>query len=65
MTYDHSVELTRKDGSARRFRIYGRPAPNKGEIITLPIEGHLLERESVQQMSKIPFDRKWPNRLTI
>ena len=43
MTYDHSVELTRKDGSARRFRIYGRPAPNKGEInSTLPIEGHLV-----------------------
>jgi hypothetical protein len=34
--------LTRKDGSARRFRIYGQPAPNKGEIITLPIEGHLV-----------------------
>ena len=42
MTYDHSVVLTRKNGSARRFRIYGRPAPNTGEIITLPIEGHLV-----------------------
>ena len=46
MTYDHSVELTRKDGSARRFRIYGQPAPNKGEIITLPIEGHLVSPTS-------------------
>ena len=43
MTYNHSVVLTRKDGSARRFRIYGRPPPNKGDIITLPIEGHLVK----------------------
>ena len=65
MTYDHSVELTRKDGSARRFRIYGRPAPNKGEIITLPIEGHLVTAKSVQRMGKIPLNRKWVNQLTI
>jgi hypothetical protein len=43
MTYDHSVVLTRKDGSARCFRVYGRPTPNKGDIINLPIGGHLVK----------------------
>jgi hypothetical protein len=57
MTYDHSVELTRKDGSARRFRIYGQPAPNKGEIITLPIEGHLR----LIPLSQVgPYVVSWP-----
>ena len=58
MTYNHSVVLTRKDGSARCFRVHGRLTPNKGDIINLPIEGHLVKAKSVQQMSEIPLDRK-------
>jgi hypothetical protein len=40
---EHDVVLTRKDGSGRRFHIYGRPMPNVGEIVTLPIDGRLIK----------------------
>ncbi len=40
---EHDVSLTRKDGSTRHFRIYGRPTPKAGEIITLPIAGRLIK----------------------
>jgi hypothetical protein len=39
---EHDVVLTRKDGSARHFRIYGRPTPNVGDTVTLPIDGNLI-----------------------
>ena len=34
--------LTRTDGSVRKFRIYGRPMPGKGDVITLPVDGQLI-----------------------
>ena len=40
---EHDVVLTRKDGSAKNFRIYGRSAPNVGDIVTLPIDGRLIK----------------------
>ena len=40
---EHDVLLTRKDGSAKRFRIYGRSPPKVGDIITLPIDGQLIK----------------------
>jgi hypothetical protein len=40
---EHDVVLTRKDGSAKHFRIYGRSAPNVGDIVTLPIDGRLIK----------------------
>jgi hypothetical protein len=40
---EHDLVLTRKDGSARHFRIYGRSAPNVGDIVTLPINGQLIK----------------------
>lgn len=40
---EHDLVLTRKDGSARHFRIYGRSAPNVGDIVTLPIDGQLVK----------------------
>ncbi len=40
---EHDVVLTRKDGSAKHFRIYGRPTPNVGDIVTLPIDGQLIK----------------------
>ena len=40
---EHDVVLTRKDGSAKHFCIYGRSAPNVGDIVTLPIDGRLIK----------------------
>ena len=42
MTHPHDVVLMRTDGSVRNFRIYGRPMPNAGETITLPVDGRLI-----------------------
>ena len=45
MTHDartHDVMLTRRDGSVRKFRIYGRPMPGKRDVITLPVDGQLI-----------------------
>ena len=45
MTHDartHDVLLSRGDGSIRKFRIYGRPMPGNGDIITLPVDGQLI-----------------------
>jgi hypothetical protein len=41
MEYD--VLLTREEGSAKHFRIYGRSTPNVGDIVTLPIDGKLVK----------------------
>lgn len=38
----HDVLLLRNDGSKRIFRIYGRPLPESGETITLPVDGRLI-----------------------
>jgi hypothetical protein len=40
---EHDLVLMRNDGSTRHFRIYGRSAPNVGDIVTLPIDGQLIE----------------------
>lgn len=40
---EHDLVLTRKDGSVRYFRIYDRPTPKSGDIITLPIDGRLIK----------------------
>ena len=40
---EHDVVLTRKDGSAKHFRIYGRSTPNVGDIVTLPIDGQMIK----------------------
>ena len=45
MTHDsrtHDVALSRRDGSIRKFRIYGRPMPGNGDIVTLPVDGRLI-----------------------
>ena len=42
MTHTHDVVLIRTDGSVRNFRIYGRPMPNGGDTITLPVDGRLI-----------------------
>ena len=40
---EHDVLLTHKDGSTRHFRIYGRPTPNVGDTVILPIDGQLIK----------------------
>ena len=40
---EHDILLTREDGSAKHFRIYGRSTPNVGDIVTLPIDGQLVK----------------------
>jgi hypothetical protein len=39
---EHDLLLTRKDGSVRCFRIYGRPIPKEGDIVTLPVDGRII-----------------------
>jgi hypothetical protein len=40
---DFDIVLTRKDGSVKNFRIYGRPGANKGDVITLPVDGQVVK----------------------
>jgi len=40
---EHDILLTRKDGSAKHYRIYGRSAPKVGDVVTLPIDGQLIK----------------------
>lgn len=39
----HDVKLIRRDGSVRNFRVYDRPTPKAGDIITLPVDGQLTK----------------------
>lgn len=43
----HDVVLARGDGCERRFRIYGRPVPEKGDVVTLPVDGQFLSARVV------------------
>jgi hypothetical protein len=40
---EHDLLLRRKDGSVRCFRVYGRPAPKDGDIITAPVDGKQIK----------------------
>jgi hypothetical protein len=50
---EHDVVLTRKDGSAKYLRIYGRPTPNVGDIVTLPVDRKLVKARVVQSVDHI------------
>jgi hypothetical protein len=39
----NDVMLVRSDGSKRIFRVYGRPLPESGQTITLPVDGRLIK----------------------
>lgn len=56
MTHAHDVVLIRKDGSARNFRVYGRPTPKDGDTITLPVDGQLT-RARVRGKSSVSLQR--------
>jgi len=40
---EHDVVVSFEDGSVRNFRIYGRPKPRVGEVVTLPVSGKLIK----------------------
>jgi hypothetical protein len=42
-TVTHDVKFIHRDGSVRNFRVYRRPTPKDGDIITLPVDGQLTE----------------------
>ena len=46
-TETQDILLARSDGSAKKFRIYGRPMPGLGEILTLPVDGRLVKARVV------------------
>jgi hypothetical protein len=48
----HDVVLIRKDGSVRNFRVYDRPTPHRGDTITLPVDGRLIEARVVGESSE-------------
>ena len=43
----HDIVLARGDGSKRKFRVYGRPMPEKGDTVTLPVDGQLIRARVV------------------
>ena len=48
----HDILLTRNDGYTRKFRVYGRPMPEIGEILTLPVDGRLVKARVVVSPSQ-------------
>jgi hypothetical protein len=40
---EHDVVLTRRDGSKKHFRIYGRPAPDIQDSVGLPVDGQFIK----------------------
>jgi hypothetical protein len=56
VTNTHDVVLKRMDGSVRNFRIYGRPTPNGGDTITLPVDGRQI-RARVSRKSRVSLPK--------
>jgi hypothetical protein len=50
MAYDHTVSLTRRDGSRRTFHVYGRPLPKRDEVITLPVDGRPIKARILESI---------------
>jgi hypothetical protein len=60
----HDVLLVRSDGSKRIFRIYGRPLPESGETITLPVDGRsIMARVSLSRRMRKWSSGQMPRRL--
>jgi hypothetical protein len=60
MTHDavtHDVVLARRDGSTRKFRVYGRPMPGNGDTITLPVDGQLIRARVTVSSEKPEIDQ--------
>ena len=52
----HDVILARGDGSKRKFRIYGRPMPENGDTVALPVDGRLVSARVIVRSEKPEID---------
>ena len=60
MTHDavtHDIVLARRDGSTRKFRVYGRPMPGSGDTITLPVDGQVIRARVTVSSEKPEIDQ--------
>ena len=53
----HDVVLTRGDGRKRKFRIYGRPMPENGDIIAVPVDGRLISARVTVRSAEPEMDQ--------
>jgi hypothetical protein len=53
----HDFMLTRGDGSKRKFRIYGRPMPENGDTIALPVDGRLINARVTARLAESEMDQ--------
>lgn len=52
----HDVMLARGDGSRRKFRIYGRPMPENGDTIALPVDRRLINARVAAHSAESEMD---------
>jgi hypothetical protein len=53
----HDFMLARGDGSKRKFRIYGRPMPENGDTIALPVDGRLINARVTARLAGSEMDQ--------
>jgi len=49
--------LARGDGPKRKFRIYGRPMPEDGDTIALPVDGRLVSARVTARSPETEMDQ--------
>jgi hypothetical protein len=45
------------DGSKRKFRVYGRPMPENGDTIALPVDGRLINARVTARSAESEMDQ--------
>jgi hypothetical protein len=53
----HDVMLARGDGSKRKFQVYGRPTPENGDTIALPVDGRLINVRVTPRSAESEMDQ--------
>jgi hypothetical protein len=53
----HDVVLAHGNGSKRQFRIYGRPMPESGDTIALPVDGRLANARVTARSQNTKVDQ--------
>ena len=53
----HDFMLARGDGSKRKVRIYGRPMPENGDTIALPVDGRLINTRVTARLAESEMDQ--------
>jgi len=59
VTHTHDVVLIRTGWFCKEFRIYGRPMPNGGDTITLPVDGRLISARVTENAACLYRNQKW------